>query len=91
MLKVLLVCSICALTVCHSANLTETLQSYMQEALVDGINMGFDSLKDEYQQTINKLKAEAASCATNGNCSNIQDEFEVSVFDTFLLNICLTL
>lgn len=77
MLKVLLMCSICAVTICHSANLTETMQSYMQEALLDGINMSFESLKEEYQQKINQIKLDAMLCAINGSCSDIQEEFDV--------------
>lgn len=78
MLKVLLVCSIFTLTVCQLPSLQDTLQSAMQDFIVNGINMSLSRLKEQYQQKIRELKTEAMSCALEGSCSNILKKIEVS-------------
>lgn len=78
MFKVLLVCSIYTLTICHSATLQETLQTAMQDVILNGINMTLSILKEEYQQKVHQLKTEAMACAIYGSCSSILKKLEVS-------------
>lgn len=78
MFKVLLVYSICAVIVCRSATLQETLQTAMSDIIVNGINMSLSRLKEEYQQKIRQLKTEATSCVIGGSCSDILRKIEVS-------------
>lgn len=83
MFKVLLVCCIYTLTVCRSATLQETLQTAVQDVIVNGVNMGLERLREEYQQKIRQLKTEATSCVTDGNCSEILGKIEVSHYDCY--------
>lgn len=83
MLKLLLMCSICTLTVCRSPTLQETLQTEMQNIIVNGVNMGLSRLKEEYQQKIRQLKTEATSCVMNGNCTEILRKIEVSCYNYY--------
>lgn len=87
--EVFLVYCIFTLTVCQSATLQENLQSAMQDALVNGINMSLNRLKEEYQQKIRELKAETMSCVINGSCSSILKKIEVSQY--YLIEIFLNM
>lgn len=78
MFKVFLVCSILTLTVCQSATLQETLQNTLQDVIVNGVNMGLNRLREEYQQKIRQLKTEAMSCVIDGSCSEILKKIKVS-------------
>lgn len=83
MLKVLLVCSVYMLTICHSENsfgLPINLNFDMQAVILNALNTSLGLLKEDYHQKINELKRDAMSCTINGSCLNILRKFEVRLF-----------
>lgn len=78
--NLLLTFCICFSTICHSAIVPSFEFPDYEQALLNGFDVNFAMLKQDYLTKIHKLKEEAVECSFGESCKNFTDEIEVSLY-----------